>query len=201
LVALKMTIHLNKLFLIALSSCLLWGQFTTEQAISAPIIISNWKTLNRNNYSLKYPQDWDLQQSEDPKSGTVVSKTVRYQFAVLSPLEPAQDQFRENVNLVIEDLDGVKIDLDAYSRIAESQLKSQMKNCKILEHIKITQGRKPYYKTVWTWDYGAFPLKVEQYSWLLDGKAYILTFTSEQAKFAQFQAIGEKILDTFTFRK
>jgi hypothetical protein len=193
--------RLNKICSIALSSCLLWGQIITEQAISAPIIISNWKTLNRNNYSLKYPQDWELQQSEDPKSGTAVSTTVRYQFAVLSPLESTQDQFRENVNLVIEDLNGTKIDLDAYSRITETQLKSQMKNCKILENKKINRGAKQYYKTIWTWDYGMFPLKVEQYYWLLDGKAYILTFTSEQNKFAQFQAVGEKVLDTFTFKK
>jgi hypothetical protein len=196
-----MTIHLNKIFSIALSSCFLCGQIATAQSSVNPIMTSNWQTLNRNNYSVKYPADWDLQQSDNPESGTIVNQTVRYQFAVLSQLESTQDQFRENVNLVIEDLNGRKFDLDEYSRLAEGQLKSLMKNCKILEHKKVNKGFRQYYKTIWTWDYETLQLKVEQYTWLLDGKAYILTFTSEQNKFAQFQKIGEKILNTFTLKK
>jgi hypothetical protein len=193
--------HLTKIFLIALSSCFLCGQIATAQSNRSPIMMSDWQTLNRNNYSVKYPQGWDLQQSDNPKSGTVVSQTVSYQFAVLSQLESPQDRFRENVNLVIEDLNGKKLDLDEYARFAENQLKVMMKNCKVLEHKKVNQGSRQHYKTIWTWEYQAVPLKVQQYTWLLDGKAYILTFTSEQNKFAQFQQVGEKILDTFTLKK
>ena len=192
--------NLNKILSIALLSSFLWSQFVKEQAVATPIVITNWKTLNRNNYTLKYPRDWDSQQSEDTQSGTVISTNVRYQFAVLSQLESTQDKFRENVNLVIEDLNGRTIDLATYSRIAEDQLKSQMKNCKILEHKTIGKESRQYDKIVWTWDYETVPLKVEQYTWLLNGKAYILTFTSEQSKFSQFQEIGEKILDTFAFK-
>jgi Ni/Co efflux regulator RcnB len=196
-----MTIHLNKIFSIVLSASFLCGQIATAQSNSSQITASKWQTLNRNNYSVKYPADWDLQQSDNKETGTIVNATVRYQFAVLSQLESPQDQFRENVNLVIEDLDGKKLDLDEYSRLAENQLKTMMKNCKILEQKKVNKGVRPYFKIIWTWDYQTVPLKVEQYTWLLDGKAYILTFTSEQTKFAQFQQVGEKILDTFTLKK
>jgi hypothetical protein len=191
---------LNKIFSIALSSCFLCGQIATAQSNSSPMMTSNWQTLNRNNYSVKYPGDWDLQQSDNKETGTIVNATVRYQFAVLSQLESPQDQFRENVNLVIEDLNGKKLDLDEYSRLAENQLKTMMKNCKILGQKKVNKGVRPYFKIIWTWDYQTVPLKVQQYTWLLDGKAYILTFTSEQNKFAQFQQVGEKILDTFTLK-
>lgn len=196
-----MTIHLNKIFSIALSASFLCGQIATAQSSSSSIVTSSWKTFNRNNYSIKYPADWDLQQSDDLKSGTPVNPTVRYQFAVLSQRESPQDQFRENVNLVIEDLNGKKLDLDQYAQVATSQLKALMKNCKILENKKISKGYRQHYKTIWTWEYQTIPLKVEQYTWLLDGKAYILTFTSEQSKFAQSQQTGKKILDTFTLKK
>jgi hypothetical protein len=196
-----MTIHLNKIFSIALSASFLCGQIVTAQSSGSQMVASKWQTFNRNNYSVKYPGDWDLQQSDNKETGTTVNATVRYQFAVLSQLESPQDQFRENVNLVIEDLNGKKLDLDEYSRLAENQLKTMMKNCKILEQKKVNKGVRPYFKIIWTWDYLTVPLKVEQYTWLLDGKAYILTFTSEQTKFAQFQKIGEKILDTFTLKK
>jgi hypothetical protein len=118
-----MTIHLNKLFSIALSASFLCGQIATGQSSGSSMITSSWKTFNRNNYSVKYPADWDLQQSDNSESGTVVNKTVRSQFAVLSQLESPQDRFRENVNLVIEDLNGQKLNLDEYSRVADSQLK------------------------------------------------------------------------------
>jgi hypothetical protein len=142
-----------------------------------------------------------LLQSDNSESGTVVNKTVRSQFAVLSQLESPQDRFRENVNLVIEDLNGQKLNLDEYSRVADSQLKLMMKNCKILESKKVNKGFQHHYKTIWTWEYQTISLKVEQYRWLSDGKAYILTFTSEQYKFAQVQQVGEKILNTFTLKK
>ena len=192
--------NFNKILSIALSSSFLWGQFVIEQAIAAPIVTTNWKTLNRNNYTLKYPQTWELQQSENTESGTVISPNVRYQFAVLSQLESNQDKFRENVNLVIEDLNGRTVDLATYSQVAADQLKLRMKNCKILEHKITNKGSRQYDKIVWTWDYETVPLKLEQYAWLLDGKVYILTFTIEQSKFSQFQQIGEKILNTFVFK-
>ena len=196
-----MTIHLNKIFSIALSASFLGGQIATAQPSVKPMMTSDWQTFNRNNYSVKYPVDWDLQQSDNSKSGTVVSKTVRSQFIVLSQLESPQDRFRENVNLVIEDLNGQNPNLDEYSRAADSQLKLMMKNCKILEGKKVNKGSQQHYKTIWTWEYQKIPLKAEQYRWLSDGKAYVLTFTSEQSKFTQFQQVGEKILDTFTLKK
>ena len=195
-----MTIHLNKIFSIALSASFLCGQIATAQPSVKPMMMSDWQTFNRNNYSVKYPVNWDLQQSDNSKSGTVVSKTARSQFAVLSQLESPQDRFRENVNLVIEDLGGKKLDLDELARLSKNQIKG-MENCKILEYKKVNKGSRQHFKTIWTWDYQKIPLKVEQYTWLSEGKAYALTFSSERSKFAQFQKTGEKILDTFILKK
>lgn len=190
---------LNKIFSVALSSCLLWGQIITDQAIGSPII-SDWKTLSRNNYSLRYPKNWDLEQNEN--AGSVVSgNTVTYLFAILSPLESPADKFRENVNLVTEDFNGKKVDAEMYHAASQSQIESQMKNCKIIESRIVEKGSQKYHKIIWTWDYETFNLKVEQYAWISAGKAYILTFTSEQNKFAQFQEVGENILNTFTLKK
>ena len=195
-----MTIHLNKIFSIALSASFLCGQIATAQSNVNSVGTSSWKTLNRNNYSVKYPVNWDLQQSDNPESGTTVTGSVRYQFAVLSPRESPQDRFRENVNLVIEDLGGKKLDLDELARLSKNQIKG-MENCKILEYKKVNKGSRQHFKTIWTWDYQKIPLKVEQYTWLSEGKAYALTFSSERSKFAQFQKTGEKILDTFILKK
>ncbi len=182
---------------IALVSCLISGQINVEQAVGNPLKNSNWKTLEQTNYSIRYPADWDLQQSETTGS----SVTLTYPFAILSPLESTEDKFRENVNLVIEDLNGQEINLSRYAELSKSQLKLQMRNCKITESKKINKGSREYYKIVFTWDYQVFHLKVEQYYWISNGKAYVVTFTSEQNKFSKFREIGENILNTFTLKQ
>ncbi len=187
----------NILVLLTLLFCLFCDQINIDLAEASPANISSWKTLNQINYSIRYPSDWDLEKSEDVKE---LTPTVDYLFAISSPLESADDKFRENVNLVMEDLNIQEIDLAQYSAIAESQIESQMKNGEIIESRIIENGSRKYHQTIQTWDYESFHLKTEQYSWILGGKAYILTFTSEQDKFVEFKDVGENILNTFTLK-
>jgi hypothetical protein len=181
---------------VVLLSCLVCGQTNINPATGNPIRISNWKKIDRDNYSLRYPANWDLQQSENTEAGVNVS----YLFAILSPLESKQDKFRENINLVIEDLNGQKIDLDGYARLSKVQIESNFQNAKVIEQKKIDNGSRKHYKVIFTWDYEIFHLKVEQYYWVVNGKAYVLTFTSEETKFSKFRGTGEKILNTFILK-
>jgi hypothetical protein len=193
----------NILPVLTLLSCLICGQINTEQAAGKIAIASNWKKLDRDNYSVRYPANWDLEQKENRTPGAV----MLYHFTILSPIESPKDRFRENVNLVVEQLRGRKIDgvdgqninLDKYTELSTNQLKLEMRNFQILETKIINNSRRKYYKTIFTWDYEKFHLKVEQYYWILNGKAYVLTFTGERDKFAKFRGTGEKILNTFAF--
>jgi hypothetical protein len=180
------------LLLLLLLSCLAGAQANSQQIADKPATISNkWKQLDRSNYSLQYPVDWDLKESGD--MGTV--------FVILAPLESKEDKFRENVNLIIEDLKGQSIDLDRYAELSKGQLKSVLTNFNLIDGQKKNNGDREYFKAIFTWDDATFRLKVEQYYWVVNGKAYVLTFTSEQDKFANFSETGEKILNTFTFKK
>jgi hypothetical protein len=178
---------------------------TIQPALSNPIATKNWKKLTGANYSIQYPADWDLQQKED----TTPDVPLLYPFAILSPLESTTDTFRENVNLVVEQLagrtiegvDGKDIDLERYIKLSSSQLSLYMNNYHSIENKQFDNGRRQYYRSIFTWDFQTFRLKVEQYYWVADGKAYVLTFTSERDKFAKFKETGEKILDTFTIER
>jgi hypothetical protein len=194
----------NVLPVLTLLSYLVCGQITTETAVGKIAIASNWKKLDRVNYSIRYPSNWDLEQKEDQTSDAVMF----YPFTILSPIESPADKFRENVNLVVEQLAGRKIDgvdggnitLDKYAELSTNQLKLEMSNFQIVETKKVASNRRKYHKTVFTWDYEAFKLKVEQYYWVANGKAYVLTFTTERDKFPKFRETGEKILNTFTLK-
>ncbi|MBC7861746.1 MAG: hypothetical protein IAF38_02155 [Bacteroidia bacterium] len=150
---------------------------------------NDWKTLAKANYSIQYPSAWELNESGQGGSS----------FILFSALEPGQDKFRENVNLLIQDLTGQNIDINKYTEISESQIKTKATNGKLIESKRIKTG-KEYHKIIYTADQGTLHLKFEMYYWVIANKAYLLTFTSEQTKFESFKATGEKILNSFKLK-
>jgi hypothetical protein len=54
---------------------------------------------------------------------------------------------------------------------------------------------------VYSGDQGIFHLKFEQYFWVINQQAYILTLTCEQNKSSDYKENGEKILNSFSFKK
>ncbi|HWY11050.1 MAG TPA: PsbP-related protein [Bacteroidia bacterium] len=151
---------------------------------------NDWKTLDKPNYSIQYPATWELNQSG--QMGT--------SFILFSVLESAQDKFRENITLLIQDLTGKNIDLNKFTEISESQIKTLATNAHLIESKRIKKDTE-YHKIIYTADQGIFHLEFEQYYWVINDKAYILTFTSEHTKFENFKVTGEKILNSFKLKK
>ena len=76
---------------------------------------NGWKVLNETNYSIQYPDNWDLN-----KSGQMGSS-----FIVFSRLTSPQDKFRENVNLIIQRInedEGIKINFVKYHNLFVTQV-------------------------------------------------------------------------------
>ena len=57
-----------------------------------------------------------------------------------------------------------------------------------------------FYKIVYTGKQGNLSLKFEQYFWIVNETAYVLTFTTEQDKYESYQVLGKKILDSFRIK-
>ena len=152
---------------------------------------TGWPSFNQKEYTVKYPADWQLDKSG--QSGT--------SFVLFSPLENKADLFKENVNLLVQDLTGKNIDLTKYTEISEGQINTMMPNSKIIESTTIKNKSIPYHKIIYTGDQGQFHLKFEQYYWVVKNKAWILTFTSEAIKFLQYKEEAEKIMNSFTLAK
>ena len=153
--------------------------------------INDWNTFKQSNYSISYPPTWELNKSGE--MGTI--------FIILSPLESDNDIFRENINFMTQDLSGLNIDLDKYTAISEEQVKTLISNSTFIESKRIKNEKGEYHKLIYTGDQGIYHLIFEQYYWVVDDKAYVLTFTSEQEKFDNFKKTGEKILNSFKINK
>ncbi len=149
-----------------------------------------WKTLSSLYFTILYPATWQLDQSDVSQSSILF----------YSPLESSDDQFKENVNILIKDLSATYTDIKKFAEQSENQIKAMITNANILESNQVKLGKKTYHKIIYVGDFGPFHLKYEQYYYVEADKAYVLTFTSEQDKYESFKAIGEKILDSFTIK-
>lgn len=148
---------------------------------------SDWNSLEKTNFTIEYPKDWTL--NESGQMGT--------SFILLSPLTSEQDKFSANVNLLIQDLTGYNVDLDDYVEISEGQIKTLVTNGKILESNRVTNQHLSHHEIIYTGKQGVFDLTFQQYYWVVDDKAYVLTFTSEEDQFDNYKLLGKKILNSF----
>ncbi len=150
-------------------------------------IAQEWNTLNKEEYSIQYPNTWEL--NESGQMGT--------SFILLSPLSEQTDQFQENVNLLIQDLRGYDLNLDKYVEISEKQIQTMITDGLITESKRITNGALIYHKVIYTGKQGIYNLRFEQYYWLVDDRAFVLTLICEENQYSDYKAIGEKILNSF----
>jgi len=163
----------------------------SQESISSTKEKSDWKMLDGNIFSIQYPADWELSQSG--QMGTT--------FILFSPLSSTQDKFKDNVNLLIQDLSGHKLDLNKYAEISEGQVRTMITNLTLIESKRIKNGSEEFHRMIYTGDQGMFHLKFEQLYWVKNEKAYVLTLTCEEATFSDFKDVGETILSSFIFTK
>lgn len=175
----------SKLFgLICLFFSILASGQTMEK--SNPSGLTNgWKTLNRNSYSISYPENWDL--DKNGKMGV--------EFMLTAP----QDMFYASVNLAIEDLKGQNISLDQYVETVYGQM-SKMVNGKILEIIRLNKNGDEFQKVILTGDHGVHKVNYEMYIFIKNGKAYVLTSCCENKHFDTYKVMGEKIQNSFKLK-
>ncbi|MGB0864191.1 MAG: hypothetical protein ACPGXZ_14805 [Saprospiraceae bacterium] len=159
---------------------------TTKKENNIP---SDWKLFSNGTHSIQYPQDWTLDES-----GQMMTS-----FILFSPLESDYDLFKENVNLVIQDLAAygmANMSLDSYVELSLSQMPNIIENYTLSSSERKTKNGKTYQEVVYTGVQMGYMLKWKQRVWLEDSKAYVLTFTGEETKFYSAGKIGTKIMDS-----
>jgi hypothetical protein len=144
-------------------------------------------TLEKELFKVQYPNKWTID----------TSRMMGSEFFIFSPKENATDKFRENVNLIIQDISGRNIDLDKYAQISKEQINTMGDGARIHESKKIKKGKSEFYKMIYDMKQGAFKLKIEQYYFVTNTRAYVLTLATESTKFANFKTVGEGVLNSF----
>ena len=134
---------------------------------------------------LDYPSNWKPVEQEQ----TIV--------AFISPQKNLDDVFKENVNLVMNDLSLQNTTLEEYSGLLETQLKQIYPDMEIVEYGSTILSNNRAQKIVYTVTVGTNSLKVLQIFTIKDQLLYVLTFTAEKSSYAEYLGSVQKMIDSF----
>lgn len=148
------------------------------------------QTLERNGYQLQYPTTWRLD----------TTGIMGAELFVFSPLTDTADHFSENVNLMIQDLSGMKINLKAYKEITDKQLAQMFADSKVEESAIINEGDKQYYRVAYGMTQQKRNIKIISRCYIKNEKAYLVTYTALADTYEQYKKVAEEILHSFLFK-
>jgi hypothetical protein len=157
---------------------------TPTPATTAAQPYEGWETFSKDKYSIRYPADWTLKESG----------TGMVNFFIFSPKESPDDGFIENVNLVTEVAD---MSLDDYIEATEQALPQFAPDYRKVEGETVNNTAGEYYRMISSFTLNKLLIKNEQYFWIHEGQAYVLTFSSTPEDFERHRAIGERIMGSF----
>ena len=178
------------LLLTTLINTISFGQLPVDTSNHQDKTTAKWQSLSDDQYEIKYPSTWKVN-----KSGQMGTS-----FILFSPLSNKSDNFKENINLLIQDLAGYDLTLDQYAEISEGQIKTMVTDGQIILSERIKEKTLEYQKVIYSGKQGIYNLKYEQFYWLINDKAYVLTLTCKETEFDNYQEMGEKILESFEIK-
>lgn len=178
--------HIKKIKLILFILLIFYGCKSLDNKNESLLDNKFLKYENKlNKIIIYYPENWE---KLDNKLGTLV--------AFRSPLENKEDNFQDNFNIVIEDIDINKMTLEKYNDFSILQLKKLFNNLEIIISEQVLINNNNAYKNLFKMQQGIYNLKTQQIYLLKRNKAYIFTFTSTESDYEKYILIIDKMINT-----
>ena len=153
---------------------------------------------------VQLPEGWVHYSSQDP--GYVINAPADWEFdttgkmntamVLISPADSLNDYFRENVNLVYEDLSPDLLNLDDYMSRSEELIKDYVTD--LQGYTKEKKGDQ--YRLSYTGKQGSVRVAYNQYVMIKGTRAYILNYTSIVGKATRHHDNAPQILESFELR-
>ena len=152
-------------------------------------IQKDWKTFETQDYSIKYPRLWMVNQSG--YMGT--------SFLIISKQTSIRDFYQENVSLV-EEVVSDTTDLEQYVQISIKELQDTVQYVEIIKDTLISHNENNFHQLIYESQEGMNKITTEKYFFLKKQKAYTLTFSAKSIELGRYQPIGEGILNSFKLK-
>lgn len=149
-----------------------------------------WTPFYHRDYTIVYPSNWELD----------TSGQMRTSFFLFSPVTGEKDDFKENVNLMIQDLSQYPATLDQYIKLTVDQIAS-MEDIYMKKNERKKAGNRSFQHLVYSGSQGGYDLVFEQYIWVIHKEAFVLTFTCQESMYETYREIGQKVMNSFRIKK
>jgi hypothetical protein len=147
---------------------------------------AGWKSYHDSTkgFALQYPTSWDADNTRE--------NTPLFLF---SPLKE-NDDFRENFNIQVGGGGGT---LDEYIKLNINDLKSSIKNFKIISQRKLIYNGNSAFEIVFTGglETVSFPLRWKQRYVLTDRGSFVVTYSTVAGKTDDHAATSDLVFKTF----
>ncbi len=142
-------------------------------------------TNETRHFTINYPAEW-------------TRKTANQAVVFLRPRE-GDDSFKENVNLMLQDLSANPMTLQEYTDLSKKQVTDNLGAGAILSLKNIKLAGQQAREFVFNMTYKDRNLKVKQYWFIKDNTAYLLTYTADPDEFDKYDDTATEIMKSFKF--
>lgn len=145
------------------------------------------KIIDKNGYTISYPSN--LRADETTMNGS--------DFFLFTEKTGPQDNFVENINLVVQNLATLNIDLDKFVEITIGQISTKGK---LLESKRHVMNGTHYHVLVYEGNFDGLQLKFLQYDFVKNDKAYILTYSAKKDAFDTYFVAMANVMNSFNLK-
>lgn len=167
--------------------CLLFLASACKSSEKKAPLKQGWLRLEEPDYSISYPDSFELD-----KSGR-----LRTKFILSVKSEDYYRVFRENVNLMRQNIKSMNLDLAGFAKLSEKEILELIPEAKLISSESLKKNKQAYHKIIYTGEQQGMKLQWLQYYFVEGDRAYVLTFTARQAVFSDYQALAEEICESF----
>lgn len=146
-----------------------------------------WINFKGDSYTIEHPENWEVNTSGDYSTSLLISSELK-----------DDDRFRENINLIIQDLNKLNMTMSMaeFVDVTKNQLSSSLNDAEIIS----SEGNKERHTMVIKGKMNDTKLKFKQVYILKNNTFYILTFTALEDTYEDFITKGDKIINSFTIK-
>ncbi len=155
-------------------------QLVSSQSKQTKIV----KEINRNGYHISYNEN--LRLDESGRNNT--------EFYLFTQKSSPEDNFIENLNLLIQNLENLNLDLNKFVEITERQIKT---NGNLIESKRAKSNGIEFHKIIYESNYNGIELKFLQYDFIKNKKAFVLTYSAKTKDYPLYIDVMEKVMNSF----
>lgn len=148
-----------------------------------------WKTLSDSLYTIQYPENWEMNYTGQ----------VGLSFVVVSPIENDEDQFRENMSLVVQGMTADDSSLKDFAEDNTYQIVDMITDGKIVKNEEGTINGANFQEVTYSGIQNDMKFINTQRFYFHNENAYVLTFTCAAAHYDKFKPQIKKLMDTLRF--